>query len=158
LPTIPASLAQMTASLKGILAKLEKVDMERIGVEFLETLKEANKFAKGASDFINKPELRDVVEDLSESLNALKAILRKLDQRVEPIAENLEKAIGAGHQVLEKARVTIGLVDDVLKPDSPLQYRFIELTEELAETARSIRALVDLLERNPNALIFGKDP
>ncbi|MBW1796882.1 MAG: MCE family protein [Deltaproteobacteria bacterium] len=158
LPTIPASLAQMTASLKGILAKLEKVDMERIGVEFLETLKEANKFAKGASDFINKPELQDVVEDLSESLNALKDILRKLDQRVEPIAENLEKAIGAGHQALEKARVTIGLVDDVLKPDSPLQYRFIELTEELAETARSIRALVDLLERNPNALIFGKDP
>jgi hypothetical protein len=31
------------------------------------------------------------------------------------------------------------------------------LTEELAETARSIRTLVDLLERNPNAIIFGKD-
>ena len=51
----------------------------------------------------------------------------------------------------------MGLVDEVLKPDSPLQYRFIELTEELAETARSIRALVDLLERNPDALIFGKN-
>ncbi len=157
LPTIPASLAQMTASLKGILAKLEKVDMEKIGMEFLGTLQEANKFAKGASDLINKPELQVAVEDLTASLNALKGILRKLDQRVDPIATNLEKAIGAGHQALEKARITMGLVDEVLKPDSPLQYRFIELTEELAETARSIRALVDLLERNPNALIFGKD-
>jgi paraquat-inducible protein B len=45
----------------------------------------------------------------------------------------------------------------VLKPDSPLQYRFIELAEELAETARSIRTLVDLLERNPNSIIFGKE-
>lgn len=157
LPTIPASLQQMTASLKGILAKLEKVDMEKIGMEFLATLKEANKFAKGASDLINKPELQDAVENLTESLNALKGLLRKLDRRVEPVAENLEKAIGAGHQALEKARITMGLVDEVLKPDSPLQYRFIELTEELAETARSIRALVDLLERNPDALIFGKD-
>ena len=158
LPTIPASLAQMTASVKLILAKLEKVDMEKIGVEFLETLKGAKKLAKGAGDLINKPELQNAVEDFSESLNALKGILHKLDQRVEPVAENLENAIGAGHQALEKARVTMGLVDGVLKPDSPLQYRFIELTEELAETARSIRALVDLLERNPNALIFGKDP
>jgi paraquat-inducible protein B len=157
LPTIPASLEQMTASLKGILAKLEKVDMEKIGMEFLATLVEANKFAKGASDLINKPELQDAVENLTESLNALKGLLRKLDQRVEPVAANLEKAIGAGHQALEKARITMGLVDEVLKPDSPLQYRFIELTEELAETARSIRALVDLLERNPDALIFGKD-
>jgi paraquat-inducible protein B len=157
LPTIPASLEQMTASLKGILAKLEKVDMEKIGMEFLATLKEANKFAKGASDLINKPELQDAVKNLTESLNALKGILHKLDRRVEPVAENLEKAIGAGHEALEKAQITMGLVDEALKPDSPLQFRFIELTEELAETARSLRALVDLLERNPDALIFGKD-
>jgi paraquat-inducible protein B len=158
LPTIPANLEQMTASLKSILAKLEKVDMEKIGMEFLATLKEANTFAKGASDLINKPELQDAVENLTESLNALKGILHKLDRRVDPVAENLEKAIGAGHEALEKARITMGLVDEVLKPDSPLQFRFIELTEELAETARSLRALVDLLERNPDALIFGKDP
>jgi paraquat-inducible protein B len=157
LPTIPASLEEITASLKSILAKLEKVDMEKIGMEFLATLKEANKFAKGASDLINKPELQDAVENLTESLNALKGLLHKLDRRVEPVAANLEKAIGAGHEALEKARITMGLVDEVLKPDSPLQYRFIELTEELAETARSLRALVDLLERNPDALIFGKD-
>ena len=95
--------------------------------------------------------------DLKESLHAFKNILRKLDQRVEPVTVNLEKALGAGHQALEKTRITLGLIDDLLKPDSPLQFRFIELTEELAETARSIRALVDLLERNPNSIIFGKD-
>jgi hypothetical protein len=31
------------------------------------------------------------------------------------------------------------------------------MTSELEETARSIRSLVDLLERNPEALIFGKE-
>jgi paraquat-inducible protein B len=48
------------------------------------------------------------------------------------------------------------MVNDLVKPDSPLQYRLLELGEELTETARSIRTLVDLLERNPNSLIFGK--
>jgi paraquat-inducible protein B len=150
LPTIPTSMEQMTTSIKGILAKMEKMDMEKIAVEFLATLQGANKL-------INKPELQDTMHDLQESLHAFKNILHKLDQRVEPITVNLEKTIGAGHQALEKTRITLGLIDDLLKPDSPLQFRFIELTEELAETARSIRALVDLLERNPNSIIFGKD-
>jgi len=150
LPTIPASLEQLTASVKSILVKLEKVDMDKIGTEVLEILKGANKL-------MNKPELQYAVEDLRDSLHAFKNILGKLDQRVEPLTVNLEKAIETGHQTLRKSQITMGLIGDVLKPDSPFQFRFIELTEELAEMARSIRALVDLLERNPNAIIFGKD-
>ena len=157
LPTIPAELEQMATSVKGILAKLEKVDMERIGTELLGTLEGTNKLASGANNLIQKPELLEAVDDLKKSLSALKHLLRKLDQRVEPLAINLENAIGAGQRTLEKARVTMGVVDRLLDPESPFQFRFIELTEELAETARSIRILVDLLERNPEALIFGKD-
>jgi paraquat-inducible protein B len=158
LPTIPASMEQMTASFKKILAKLEKVDVEKIGTELLETLQTANTLVKGASKLVNKPELEETVDDLKGALHAFKSIMRKLDQRVEPVTVNLEKTIGAGYKALEKARTTLDLIDEVLKPDSPLQYRFIQLTEELAETARSIRSLVDLLERHPNSIIFGKKP
>jgi paraquat-inducible protein B len=158
LPTIPASLEQLTTSIKGILAKLEKVETDKIGVELLETLQGANKLAKGASDLINKPELEKAVLDLTEALHSFKSILAKLDRRVEPLAVNLDKAIGAGHQALEKVQVTLDLASDLLKPDSPLQYRFIELAEELSDAARSIRTLVDLLEQDPNSIIFGKEP
>lgn len=157
LPTIPGGLEQMTESFKNILAKLEEVDMERISSQLLETLQGANRFAKGASELISKPELRDAVDDLKESLNSLRGILRKLDQHADPIAVNLENAVRAGHQVLEKVQTTLHLTDKMLKPDFPLQSRLIDLTEELVETARSIRTLVDLFERNPNAIIFGKD-
>ncbi|MFC1579978.1 intermembrane transport protein PqiB [Thermodesulfobacteriota bacterium] len=158
LPTIPASLEQMAESLKSILAQVEAVDVEQIGTELLETLRQANRLARGAGALVNKPELRDTVDDLRESLRSLKSILRKVDQRVEPIAVNLEDAIKEGRNALEKVQTTMGLMDEALKPDSPLQYRIIELSEELAETARSIRTLVDLLERNPNSIIFGKKP
>jgi paraquat-inducible protein B len=59
---------------------------------------------------------------------------------------------------LNKLQLTLQLVNEVLKSDSPLQYRAVEMAEELTETARSIRALVDLLERNPDAMLFGKPP
>lgn len=156
LPTIPASLDQMTASLQTILAKIEKLNVEKIGTELLETLMGANRLAKGASQLVNKPELQRIIDDLQDSLQSLKGMLRKLDQRAEPLAANLEKALTAGHQALEKLQTTLGVVNDVLKPNSPLQYRMLELGEELTETAHSIRTLVDLLERNPNSLIFGK--
>jgi len=158
LPTIPGNLGQMTSSLKNILANLEKMDIEKIGAELLETLKGTNKLAKGASDLINKPELLNAVNDLKESLHAFKDILGKLNRHVEPVAVNLEKAIGEGRKTLNSARATMGLIDEVLKSDSPLQFKFIELTEDLAEMARAIRTLVDMLERNPDALIFGKNP
>jgi paraquat-inducible protein B len=132
------------------------VDTEKIGAELLANLQEVNVLIKGANKVVSKPELQETVDELRESLHAFKNILRKLDQRIEPIVANLEMAIGSGHQALEKTQVTLDLVNDVLSPESPLQYRFIELSEELAETARSIRSLVDLLEREPNSIIFDK--
>jgi paraquat-inducible protein B len=158
LPTIPASLEQMTDSLKSVLAKVEKLDIERIGKEFLETLQGVNRLAKGASELVSKPELQESLDNLSASLGSLRSILHKLDQRVDPIAVNLEDAVREGRNALDRAQITLSLMSEVLKPDSPFQFRMIELTEELAETARSIRTLVDLLERNPNSIIFGKQP
>ncbi|MFC1821896.1 intermembrane transport protein PqiB [Thermodesulfobacteriota bacterium] len=158
LPTIPASLEQMTASVQKILTKLEKVEVEKISEELLETLQSANQLVQGANTIITKAELQESVHDLRTALQTFTGILRKVDQHVEPIAANLEKAIGAGQQALEKTQGTLGLVDEMLKPDSPLHFRLIQLSEELAETARSIRSLVDLLERHPNSIIFGKNP
>lgn len=151
LPTIKGDLEQMTASVKTILARMEKLEIEEISSQLLKTLQDANKL-------INKPELADAINQFHASLQLFKTVLHKLDQHTEPLSTNLEKAIGAGRETLEKAQKTLGLVDEMLKPESPLQYRFIELTGELAEMARSIRTLVDMLERNPNAVIFGKNP
>lgn len=157
LPTISADLAQMTTSVKNILIKMEKLNIEKIGEEFLAILESTNRVVKGASKLVNEQELEVAVDDLKTSLVFLKQILSKLDQRVEPIAVNLENVIGAGHKALEKTQTTLDMVDEVLSPDSPFQYRFIELTSELSEMARSIRILMDLLERHPNSIIFGKE-
>jgi len=86
----------------------------------------------------------------------LKSLLGKLNNQVDPIAANLDQAIGEARKTLENVQVTMGLMNGLLKYDSPLQFEFIELADELGEMARSIRILVDLLERNPSSVIFGK--
>gem|GEM_PF-6811083 len=84
-------------------------------------------------------------------MRSLKTILDKLD------GTNINDAIASAKQVLNRTKTTMTLLNSALKPDSPIQHSVIQMTSELEETARSIRSLVDLLERNPESLIFGKE-
>ena len=70
---------------------------------------------------------------------------------------SLDQAINAGHGALGKMNETLELANRGLTPSSPLHYNLIQLTGELVETARSIRSLVDMLQRDPQSFIFGKD-
>lgn len=149
LPTVQGKIEQLTGSLTGIFDKLDKVDFAGIGAELQGTLKGANAIANG-------PKLEASLTDLAASLAGVRSIMKKVDSRAEPITANLEQALAAARDTLEKAKSTMALVDGVLASDSPLQGNVIRLTQELAETAKSARALVDMLERDPQSLLFGK--
>jgi len=119
IPSIPGGIGQITTSLSNVLAKLEKVPTDEIG------------------------------EELQASLKAFRHVIEALDQRAEPMAENLDKALLYGQQSLD------GL-NKVLDPASPAQFQLNRMSKDLSDMARAIRSFVDVLERNPNAVIFGK--
>jgi len=182
LPTIKSKTFEQTAnSAKNVIAKIEEMELQKISDEFLGMIKGANKLVnapkiktiisgvdkainesdligtiKAANKVMTSPELETALTDLKESLRTLKSIAQKVDKRIEPITINLENAIKSGQQTLEKTHLTMELLNLVLDPNSPFQHRINRLTEELDETARSIRIFVDMLERNPNSMIFGK--
>jgi len=152
LPTISSadfgSIAQLA---ERFLNKLNRVDLDKLSLELIKTL-------EGTNRLFNGPEIKVALDDLQLSLQAFRGILQKID------GSSLQETINSGHVVMEKITETMGTFDEtllqvnrVLKPNSPLQYNIIKLTGELEETARSIRSLVDTLERHPQALIFGKD-
>ena len=59
-------------------------------------------------------------------------------------------------EALEEIKKTLTNANNVLLPNSPLQYNIIQTAAEWEETARSIRFLADMLKANPESLIFGK--
>ncbi len=151
LPTIRATdFGSIAQSAEIFLNKLNRVDIDTLSQELLKTL-------EGTNRLFNGPEIKGALDDLQTSLQAFRGILQKVD------GSNLQETINSGHVVMEKITETMGTFDEtliqvnsLLKPNSPLQYNIIKLTGELEETARSIRSLVDTLERHPQALIFGK--
>jgi paraquat-inducible protein B len=146
MPTlISVGIDSITRSLESIVAKLDTVDIASISKELLGTLEGTNKLA-------NSQAIHASLEDLEASMKSFRTILDALD------SENLNQTITSGREVLEKLRETVDLTNNMLQPNSPMQYNVIQMTSELEETARSIRALVEMLERNPQSVLFGKQP
>lgn len=145
LPTIEAAnFDAITKSVQNLVAKLDRIKFDKIGDELLGTL-------QGTNRIVNSPEIEGTVQDLEKAMASLRSILKKVD------SSNIKEAIDAAHVALDKLGTTLTLTNKILKPNSPLQYNVIQLSDELSETARAIRALVETLERNPQSLIFGKD-
>ena len=69
-----------------------------------------------------------------------------------------EQALVAAREAMEKSKATLTLVDGVIAPEAPLHFQAIRLAQELVQTSRSLRSLVEMLERNPQALLLGKTP
>jgi paraquat-inducible protein B len=152
LPTIRGGgFDQMIATASGIMEQLDRVDYAALGADLQGTLKGTNALANG-------PQMQTALSDLAASLASVRVILRAVDARAEPIAMNLEQALAAARDALEKSKQTMALVDGVIAPEAPLHHQSLRLTQELAATARSLRHLVDMLERNPQALLLGKTP
>jgi paraquat-inducible protein B len=152
LPTLAtANFGAITASAESLLAKLNAIDLQEVSSVILDTVRNADKTISNANALLTIPGIPQAVEDMRVSLSNFRNIMQKVD------ASNLDEAINAGHQALENLTITLDKTHTILEPNSPAQYNLIKLTGELEETARSIRSLVETLERNPQALIFGKE-
>jgi paraquat-inducible protein B len=143
LPTVSGALEAMTESLQTFVSKLETVNIEEMGNDILGIL-------GGANEFLNTAETDQTITDLQASMRALKNILRDVE------SANLEETISSVNNVLGNVDNAVEMISGVLAPTSPLQYNVIQVTGELEETARALRSLVEMLERQPQALIFGR--
>jgi len=135
--------------LQRILVKLEKIPSDKIGQDIATLL-------HSGSRLMQSPDTRASMHDLREVLRSFKHVIAALDQHAEPMANNLNAALSSGRKTLEQAELTLKSINATLDPDSPLQYRVNQLSQDLSDMAQTIRSFVDLLERHPNAVIFGK--
>jgi len=168
IPTVPAPMQEITTSLTQLLKKLEKLPIEQIGSGLLETvqganqlvasaelheavaalnqtLKQAQQFAAALNQVI-APDLKSAVSSLNETLKRTRLLAQNFDASVVP-------ELGA---TLQQAQSTLKSINGSVSKDSPLYYEMLRVFKELTEAARSIRVMADYLERNPDALIYGK--
>lgn len=110
-----------------------------------QALNQAQQFAATLNEVIT-PELRSAVANLSTTLKHTRKLAQNFDQTVVPELD----------ATLKEARATLSAIKVSVSKDSPLYYELMRVLKELTGAARSIRLMADYLERNPDALIYGK--
>jgi paraquat-inducible protein B len=86
--------------------------------------------------------------DLRTSLEGASRLMNRLDKQVAPEAQAM----------LRQANKSLMDISNLLAPDAALPTNSQRAMEELARAARSLRALSDYLQANPEALLRGRGP
>jgi len=88
---------------------------------------------------------------------ALKTASLSLDKRAVEIGGNVAQFSSDMHVALGQMKTTLQTVNGFVEPASPLSVRLNSTLEEISSAARSVRILADYLERNPAAIVRGRD-
>jgi paraquat-inducible protein B len=135
IPSVPADLEAMTASVTAALQKLAALPLP----ELVDDLRHA---VQGIDGLVTSPDTKQAVTALTQAAVRLEALIGTLDQRAGPL--------------FAQAQSTLASADGLIGADSQARYDLNALLKELTRAARSIRVFADYLERHPEALIRGK--
>ena len=83
-------------------------------------------------------------------------LLRNVNKRVGPVQADLKNTTASLRSALKSAKTALDDIDDMIEEESDLRYYVDVFLREMTQSARSVRALADYLERNPDALLRGK--
>ncbi len=157
IPTLPTPLEEIQRKASEFIAKLQTIEIDSLMLALTETF-------QGTNRLVNSPKLADAVASLDNSLkNAdaavvrLEELLASLQVEVAPVAANIDSTRTAATATLREAQSTLAQIRVLLEPGSPLTYRLENALTELSAAAQALQAFADYLERNPGALVRGRE-
>jgi paraquat-inducible protein B len=103
---------------------------------------------------VEKLPIEQIGADLHKSIKSLDKTL----QAAERVAGGVNTDVLPGlKESLDEFQATMDGIQQTLGPDSALDYNARTVMSEMAATIRSLRSLIEYMERNPKSVIFGKE-
>ena len=149
IPTVPTTLEQAAASAREILAELKAVDWKGI-------VDGVNEALAGVNRLVRNPQLEATIAELPSTIAAARRLATNLDTRTGPLAASAQATVDEARRGIESLRATLGDVRTLLAPEAPLAVELTRTVNDLGQAARALRDLAQYLERNPNAVVFGR--
>jgi len=166
IPSITSGIAQIIEDAQRFVVDLQtEFDVKEIsakvnsildGVDELANSPEMREAIAGLDTIVNSPDTQNIPKQLSDSLDNLNAalsdtrtLINDTNENVAPVAASLANTLTEAEKLLRGARAQ-------LDGESVIAVQLGEALTEVSSAARSIRALADYLEQNPEAIIRGK--
>lgn len=170
IPTIPSKFELLTQALEDISFKevvrnfnqavtqfgnmLEQKEVEN----FLGSIKTAaEEVAALARDL--DTEAKTMTRSVTRAADTVDQFFSKADRDMDPLLADARTALDAMRQAMAQAEQTLKSVDSMTEAyaeRSAFRYELTQALGEISAAARSLRALTDLLQQQPEALVHGK--
>ncbi len=160
-PTVPKTIKGIKEKVGRIIDRMDQIPIEEISRDLHDTI-------HGLKKIVNSPELSRSVNNLDTALEETRSMMSTLRNKVTPqlatvfkegqlmLSELRTKVTPQLTATLEEARKALTNAGDILKTNSPLQNKMQSALDEIVRASRSLRQLMDYLERHPESIISGK--
>ena len=85
-----------------------------------------------------------------------RVLMSELQSNVDPAIAEFRGALKSAQSAFDSADSAFESADDLIGKESTMRHELLVLLKNLSEAARSLKIMVDYLERHPDALIRGK--
>jgi len=172
IPTIRSDIKEALANIKNWMTAFgENVDPEELadrvngilrGLDELVNSQDLHESLAGIDAIINKEDTQELTATLQVTLNEFSSaardagsLIRNADAKLDTV--ELKPAIDRLVATLDEAEATLAAAKFQLRGESVQSYQLGATLKEIEGAARAMRELLDYLERNPEALLQGKD-
>jgi paraquat-inducible protein B len=150
IPTLPSTLQQVTETIGEIMSKLNALDWDAL----FQSIRGA---VDGIEELVNDPSTKAAIANLSTTLESVRRLSDNLNHEVGPLAGSLRAAATDIRGTLDELGDTLDSVRVLLDPQAPLAQQLTETLAQLAVAAGAVGRLANELQRDPSALVFGRE-
>lgn len=164
IPTLPSDVQQLLANLaqfdaRGLSEKLNallaRLDTSLGQLDFAGINAGVTNLLDSANRVVATPDLTNSFMALKQTLDQAKLLLKRVDGRIDPLADSVTNVLSDAQKTLADLRFGIRNVSALVGPDSTLRPELIRALEQLSAASTAVADLAEFLKRNPNALLTG---
>jgi paraquat-inducible protein B len=149
MPTVPGQFASIMEGVNRVLASVEAMPWQEIG-------RNVNSTVAGLNELIQGPELRASLAALQGTLTTAEQTMRGLDASLQPALRSLPQVMANLNNTVAQANRLLASANRGYGDGSQFQRDLERMLEQITVAARSLRSLMDQLNRNPESLIRGR--
>src|SRR5262249_23702901 len=140
IPTLPNEIQQLLANLaqfdaRGLSEKLSalltRLDTSVSQLNIAAINAGVTNLLGAANRLVTTPDLTNSLASLRQALDQGRTLLKRIDGRVDPLADSVTATLSDAQKTLADLRVGVRSVSDLLGPDSPLRPNLNQALEEL---------------------------
>lgn len=171
-PAMPSVISEFQASVGEILGNVKRIDFaglsreitglvaegrkQLVGLDLKGTVEQWKRTGERVETVASGPEIKQTFENLNSAVTDLRRTIAKLDAQIEPNSQALAATLAEAKTAIQSFNDTASATRKFIAGNATIGEDVAGTLQRLNEAAEAVTRFADFLERNPNALIMGR--